>query len=469
MMARQHTLVIGAGTTGASVLRHLHGRVPLTLIDTRGEQAIAPALRQACPEVRYWPAADEQALRASIDSLLPELARAVVSPGLADDHWLLAALKAASVPVVTDIDLFFDALAGADARPAVPVISITGSNGKSTVATLTAGLLQAAGVNARAGGNLGPAALDLLADDVECYVLELSSFQLARSRCAPHSVATVLNVQADHLDYHGSLAAYAAAKQRIYTCAEKCVSPVDDALAAPEAAEVFWGITLAAPGPGQAGVCGDGRHRSFCVWPETAPAPRPLAPVSALRLAGAHNQRNALTALALVLAVVPDAAPAALAAGLSAYRGLPHRCEIVRELGGVRYINDSKATNVGATVAAVHGLAADPRDGGDASLVVLLGGDGKGADFTPLAQALAVGVRAAVVFGAAAAELQQALRDALTVFRCDTLDAALTQARSQARPGDTVLLSPACASFDQFRNFEDRGDAFRHQVEALAA
>ncbi|MFK7912916.1 MAG: UDP-N-acetylmuramoyl-L-alanine--D-glutamate ligase [Pseudomonadales bacterium] len=462
---RTRTLIVGAGMTGLSVLRHLGERDALTLVDTRAE-VVPESVRAAYPSVRFCLGDAATRELAQFDHLAAEFDRAVVSPGLDDDHWLVALVRDSGVPLCTDIDLFFAALDGVvDAR----VIGVTGTNGKSTVTDLTARLFAGIGLTASAGGNLGPAALDLLASPCQVYVLELSSFQLARSAAGRFAAATILNLQPDHLDYHGSMDAYAAAKQRIYLRAEVAVSNRDDAATQPALTDLkhcSFGLNL--PPHGGVGVAEQDGRSQLALAVSRGAAPIAVLNADALQLAGSHNLSNVLASLALVMAVVPDIdarQATQLARVLRDYRGLPHRCEPVAELDGVRYINDSKATNVGATVAAVEGLRAETRG----QLLLLLGGDSKGADFAALADVVVTGVRAAFVYGSAASELAKVLHSAVATRRHETLMEALDAARELAHPGDCVLLSPACASFDQFANFAARGDAFRDYVQELAA
>ncbi|MGI9324960.1 MAG: UDP-N-acetylmuramoyl-L-alanine--D-glutamate ligase [Pseudomonadales bacterium] len=458
------TLVVGAGTTGLSVLRHLYGQEPLVLIDTRGPEVFGADAQAELPAVQTLLDADRVHLETQLNSVLPKIRRAVLSPGLSEDHWLLRRLRDENISLCTDIDLFFAAVD-------VPVIGITGTNGKSTVTSLVATLLSAVGLRARAGGNLGPAALDLLSEDADAFVLELSSFQLARSERLPYRVACILNICPDHLDYHGTMSAYIEAKQRIYTAATHAVYAREDAETYPNsgpdggpAARSSFGLD--APALGDVGVLIQNQTRWLVAAVDSVASPWLVLPCAELGIPGRHNESNALAALAMVLALLPEPPDSeALAEALRGFSGLPHRCERVAVVNDVTFINDSKATNVGATVAAVEGLRSDA----GARLLVLLGGDGKGADFSALAPVLATGVRAAFVYGADAQRIYDVLADVLPTQHCPTLIDAVDAALVQAQPGDSVVLSPACASFDQFANFEARGDAFRQYVQELAA
>ncbi|HEX4871962.1 MAG TPA: UDP-N-acetylmuramoyl-L-alanine--D-glutamate ligase [Nevskiaceae bacterium] len=444
------TLIVGLGASGASVLRHLAaGDSALVVTDSRAAPPQIEALRAAHPAVEFR--------LGGFDAPRPlsQFREAVVSPGVDLREPLIRELQAAGVPVVGDIELF--------ARAArAPVVGITGSNGKSTVTTLLGEMARAAGRRVQVGGNLGTPALDLLEEQAELYVLELSSFQLETTHSLRCAAAVFLNLSEDHLDRHGSLAAYAAAKARIFQGCATAVVNADDA----------WtrtGVEQARNAPPQAfGLGAPGADQTYGLIEQDGetwlaesrhgePAPRALIAARALPLQGRHNLANALAALALADAVgLPRAASLA---ALQTFPGLPHRCVRVREHRGVRWINDSKGTNVGATLAAIQGF--------DGPLVWLGGGQGKGQDFSPLAPALAAKGRAAVLFGQDAPAIEQALLGALPVYREKDLAAAIRRAVRLAEPGDCVLLSPACASLDQFRNYAERGELFEQRVRAL--
>jgi UDP-N-acetylmuramoylalanine--D-glutamate ligase len=434
----QPVLVVGLGLSGAATVRHLARLgAKVTATDSRPEPA-GGGLRARHPGFDFY--------YGGLQTPVPpgEFAAVIASPGVPLETPLLREAVAAGVPLVGDIELFAHAATA-------PVLAVTGSNGKSTVTTLVGDMARAAGRRVAVGGNLGPPALDLLADDVALYVLELSSFQLETTRRLHCRAATFLNLSEDHLDRHGSMAAYAAAKARVFLDCEVAVVNRDDraTLAAAPAGAVSFGLDAG----GDYGVVD---HRGE-LW--LAHHGHPLLATSALKIQGLHNVANALAALALADAA-GIAREAALAA-LTRFAGLPHRCEWVADIAGVRWINDSKGTNVGATVAALHGLPAP--------LVWLGGGQGKGQDFAPLRMPLAEKGRAAVLFGADAAQIASALQGALPLSQVADLDSAVDLARHLARPGDRVLLSPACASLDQFRNYEARGERFRDRVRALAA
>lgn len=432
------TLVIGMGATGRSVIRHLYGREHLIAIDTRSTPPFLNTVRQEHPQVevlhqRDWPRA------------LAVARRVVVSPGVPLGHCLVRSAVAAGVPVASDIGLFLEAAGGA------PVIGVTGTNGKSTVVSLVGELLAAAGRRPGVGGNLGTPALDVLADDRDIYALELSSFQLERLDRPRLAVAAVLNVSADHGDRYPDLDAYAASKRRIFAGAQKVVFHADDLRTRPD--DDWWRDR--APCDAIA-LNGDPRWR---VGEETVFAAGGEIPTDTLALAGRHNHYNVLAALAIVYQAGVDVRRQHRV--LRAFRGLPHRTQLVATVDGVAYVDDSKATNVGACVAALEGLG-----NGQRNIVLIAGGDGKGACFGDLAPAVRRHVSRAVLLGADAPRMERALEGrAPTVRAADMADAVRL---AGATPGQIVLLSPACASFDMYANFEARGEAFRAAVRGLA-
>lgn len=435
----QPTLIVGLGVSGVSALRYLvREGADVVVTDSRAAPTDVDALRAEFPRVEFRLGAF------SAPQPLSRFAMAVVSPGVPVHEPFVRELADAGIEIVGDIELF--------ARSArAPVVGITGSNGKSTVTTLVGEMAKAAGIRVAVGGNLGTPALDLLGDDVALYVLELSSFQLETTSSLRCAAATILNLSQDHLDRHGTMAHYASAKQRIYAGCETAVINRDDPQPASGALRrVSFG--LARPqASGEYGIV----ERDGEAW---LAADVPLLPASALNVFGAHNWANALAAVALADAV--GVSRDAQISALRSFAGLPHRCEFVRELYGVRWFNDSKGTNVGSTLAALNGLPAP--------IVWLGGGQGKGQSFAELREPLARKGRAAVLFGEDAALIERDILGAAPVYRESDMAAALGRARGLARAGDQVLLSPACASFDQFRSYVDRGDRFRAAVLAMA-
>ena len=443
------TLVVGLGLSGRAICRHLSRRgVPFMVADTREAPPGLEDFRAAHPGVVVH--------LGPLDALDLEAAEEVVlSPGIDPHAAGLRALAGRIRPATGEPCLVGEiALFVREAR--APIAAITGSNAKSTVTTLVGEMAREAGVRVAVGGNLGTPALDLLQDhpDAELFVLELSSFQLETTPCLGAETAAFLNLSEDHLDRHGDMAGYRAAKLGVFRGARHAVVNAEDPATWPDievpALERF---TTRAPAAGEWGI---GRHRG-AEWLMHGEAP--LMPVAAMRLAGRHHQANALAALAMGHRL--GLPLAAMRAVLTRFPGLPHRSELVAQAGGVRWINDSKGTNVGATLAAIAGLGPTL----EGRLILLAGGVGKGADFTPLAEPLARFGREAILFGADAERLEAALAGHLDVTRVADLASALARAATIAAPGDAVLLSPACASLDQFANYAARGDAFRAWVE----
>jgi UDP-N-acetylmuramoylalanine--D-glutamate ligase len=439
---RPYAVIVGLGRTGLSAARYLRAqgwRVAVT--DTRASPPELAALTALDASIPVRAGALDAAL-------LDEALCVVASPGVPLSSPFFAAARARGLEIVGDIELFARA---ADA----PVAGITGTNGKSTVTTLLARMAQRAGLAVRVGGNLGEPALDLLEPGTALYVLELSSFQLETTTHLACRAATVLNVTADHLDRYASIGEYAAAKARIFARCDTAVVNLDDrqVMAMPRNARRVLSFSLrAAVGADYALAMHEGG------WWLTRRA-APLMPVSRLRIKGLHNAANALAALALGEALELPLAP--MLQELEEFPGLPHRSQWVAEVRGVTYINDSKGTNVGATLAAVLGLAGP--------LVMIAGGDGKNQDFAPLAAAFRGKVRHTVLIGRDAARIAEALAGVCALETVTTLPEAVRAAARAAQPGDTVLLSPACASLDMFRDYTQRGAVFAQAVGELAA
>jgi UDP-N-acetylmuramoylalanine--D-glutamate ligase len=428
----QDVLVLGAGVSGRSAAAFCaqHGaRVVL-------------AEERADVDARGLPAGIE--LRAGGPFPDPaDFDLVVPSPGVPPARYRARARR-----VWGDIELAARALS-------VPIVAVTGTNGKSTTVRLVEAMLRAAGLRARAGGNVGDAALGLVGEPLDVAVLEVSSFQLETIESFRPRVAVLLNLTPDHLDRHGDLAGYRAAKARLFEnqtrddVAILNADPALDDLAAACAARVF---RFAARGAVARGACWDGD--AVCLATGGAPQrialeglPRPTGPL----------RENLLAALLAVVAL--GAEPRKALAALASFAALPHRCELVAERGGVRFVNDSKATNPGATLPA---LAFETRP-----VLWIAGGKDKGLDYRELAAAPLARVRRALLIGEAAPRIAEALAGRVEIESVGTLDAAVARAAALAAPGDVVLLSPACASFDQFRNFEHRGERFRELVRAL--
>lgn len=439
-------IIVGLGVTGLSVARYLAGRdLPFAVCDTRANPPGLDKLKRFAPMADLYLGELDAQLLSSADEL-------IVNPGIALSTPAIQAAMQAGVKVVGDIELFARA---ADA----PIVALTGSNAKTTVATLLGQMAGKAGRRVAVGGNIGTPALDLLDLKADLYVLELSSFQLETTDALNAEVAVVLNVSEDHMDRYADLAAYHLAKHRIFRGARQVVINRDDALTRPLVADQLpcWSFGLDKPDfKGFGLIEQDGeKHLAFEF--------KALMPVSQLKTRGAHNQANALAALALGHAVGLPMAP--MLEALGEFTGLPHRCQWVGQHAGVDYYDDSKATNVGAALAAIEGFGGDLQG----KQVLVAGGDGKGADFSALAEPVSRHCRAVILLGRDADRLEQVLAGRALLQRVNTLDEAVIAAAALAQPGDAVLLSPACASLDMFRNFEERGRLFAAAVGRLSA
>lgn len=435
-------LIVGLGKTGVSTARHLVDRGwQIAATDTRAEPPGRQELATIAPQA-------ECAFGRFETSMLEGVQLVVASPGIALREPVIAEALVRGIDVVGDVELF--------AREVkAPVVGITGTNGKSTVTTLVGRMAARAGKRVAVGGNLGTPVLDLLREPIpELYVLELSSFQLETTQSLALQVATVLNLSEDHLDRHGTMEAYAAAKARIFRRCGTAVVNADDAWvrAMPcGSAHTVVGFSVdGAPGT-RYSVVEQGGERWLAIGGQ------PVLALSAMRLAGLHNAANALAALALGEACGLPLPP--MLDELREFTGLAHRSQWVAEKRGVRYINDSKGTNVGATVATVSGMPG--------SLLLIAGGDGKGQDFAPLAAALEGRVRVALLIGRDTPQLARVLADRCELVHCASIEEAVEHAARRARHGEIVLLSPACASLDMFRDYAERGDRFAAAVGRL--
>jgi UDP-N-acetylmuramoylalanine--D-glutamate ligase len=485
-------LVLGLGASGLAIARWLatQGHA-LRVADTRGDPPQLQALRDELPQAEFRGGTFATGLLDGVDllALSPGL-----SPTLSPAARLVKAAAARRIEVVGEIELFARELARLKAeRSYAPiVVAVTGTNGKTTTTRLAGLLIERSGKRVDVAGNIGPAALDVLRERLasnnlpEVWVLELSSFQLATTRSLKCDVAAVLNVTDDHLDWHSTPDAYAAAKARIFGAKTVQVLNRDDPRVAAMARRNARVVTFGAGAPSNADAYGivvdhgiawlawaeelasAGRRKKAAVE-EAAPVAEVhvhrLMPADALRIHGRHNALNALAALALARAVGCPLAP--LLHALPSYEGEPHRLQLIATIAGVQYYDDSKGTNVGATVAALDGLGAEGR-----KLVAILGGDGKGQDFAPLAAPLARSGRAAVLIGRDAPQIRAVLEQfapKVPLVAADTLEQAVVTAARLAHSGDAVLLSPACASLDMFRNYEHRAEVFADAVRELSA
>ncbi len=484
-LAGRHVLVAGLGESGLAMARWASFRGALvSVVDTREEPPQLGALRHDLPSAAFISAPLSVALLDGVDLLAWSPGLSIETGASAEFH---RAALARAVPVAGEIELFAQALAVLREQGYAPrLAAITGTNGKTTTTRLVGHLCAHAGLRVAVAGNIAPAVLDVLREGlVECgeapdparlpevWVLELSSFQLALTNSLAPDAATILNLSQDHLDWHASMTSYAAAKQRIYRGARLCVWNRDDPATEParDVPRASFGASLPAQ-VDEYGIAHDGGLRWLACAvagdepPPTRRRPAPvsvvvkrLMPADALRIRGAHNHANALAALALARAL--GAPMHRMLHALRDFEGEPHRCELVAVLDDVEYYDDSKGTNVGATVAALSGLGK--------RCLLIAGGDGKGQDFSPLAAPVRAHARAVFLIGRDASLLRDALADAgVPLHICSSLEQAVAQARAIAQLGDAVLLSPACASFDMFRNYGHRSEVFVSAVRSLA-
>lgn len=434
-------IIIGAGITGASVAHYLHKQdARFAVVDDRLYPPGAGRIQKNAPSatIHYG----DFNVTWQTDTL-------VLSPGLAPETF---AGYFGSTEIIGDIELFVK-------QWHKPIIAITGTNGKSTLVSLIAYACQQAGVAAIAVGNIGVAALDALESEAQIAVLEVSSFQLLTTKSLRADIAVILNITPDHLDRHGDFMSYKKIKQRIFLGAKKCITRADDPMTEPppegiQDIEIHRLIKTNTP-----------KHNCFSIVQDAHTTlydgTQPICTTNSCALRGAETAYSLLTAY--VVAQLMGFPLAAFVCGMQQFTGLPHRMQRVAVVDDVEYINDSKATNIGATVKALESLNAKE------NTIILLGGDGKNADFTALVPALARYSRLCVLYGTDERLVATVVNAQLQHKRTHTLNQALTLAHQEARPGDIVLLSPACASFDQFNNFVQRGKVFSRQVRSLAA
>ena len=453
-LAGRKVLVLGLGDTGLSMAKWLTRRgAAVRVADTRTVPPRFDDLKRALPDVPADCGPFREDSFAGVDML-------AISPGVPLEEPNVRRAVADGTDVVGDVELFARAIADRHPR----IIAVTGTNGKSTVTALAGAMAKAAGADCEVAGNIGPAVLDALMrrEDsgraASLWVVELSSFQLETTHSLAADAATVLNISEDHLDRYRGIDNYARAKARIFSGDGVQVLNRDDArstsMALPGRKTVTFGLD-APPRAGDWGLLERGGE------PWLAQGANAHLAAREMKLAGLHNAANALAALALCREIDLPLEP--LLAALRDFKGLPHRVELVGKAGGVRWYDDSKGTNVGSTVAALAGLARR-----DSKVVLIAGGDGKGQDFSPLKNAVARAARALVLIGRDALRIEAAIAGAgVTVRRAATMDQAVEFAATAAHPGDAVLLSPACASFDMFRDYRHRGEAFRQAVEGI--
>ncbi|ASP37222.1 UDP-N-acetylmuramoyl-L-alanine--D-glutamate ligase [Bacterioplanes sanyensis] len=440
-MNRTHNgkqLIVGMGQTGLSLARYCRMQGwPFDVCDSRSH----------LPDLSGWSdfndvdmfIGDWQSLDMSVYQ------RLLVSPGVPLASGEIQAAMAVGVELSCDIQLFVDAIS-------TPFFAITGSNGKSTVTILLTGMLNAAGVTAIAAGNIGVAVLDLLVEgqSADVFVLELSSFQLEMCQQLPSLAGTLLNLSPDHLDRYADMDHYWQAKQRIFNSAQCAVVNLDDDFSRPEVNidTVSFSVQQAAD------VCLQTHQQKPWIWVDD----QPLMAIAELGISGLHNVANVAAALAMMKAANMDVT--ASVDFLRTFKGLPHRCQTVADKHDIRFINDSKGTNVGSTLAAIEGIGPTV----EGRLIWLAGGVGKGQDFSCLADICQRYVSACVLFGQDANLIAQQINAANHTVVVETLEQAVAHVIPELQSGDVVLFSPACASFDQFKNFSERGDAFVHCV-----
>ncbi len=443
-------VIIGLGKTGLSCARYLHSQgLPFKVIDTRENPPGEEEYRQLFPDAPLHTGGFNEQWLMAADEL-------VVSPGIALKEPSISRAVENGATAIGDIELFCRAVN--TCSPNKPVVAITGSNGKSTVTTLVGEMVRQSGLNPGVGGNIGTPALDLLDDDsIDVYVLELSSFQLETTHSLRATAATVLNLSPDHMDRYPTLAEYHQAKQRIYKGCGTAVFNRDDPLTSPLLPVTSGAVTFTkgTPDLGQMGLLPDDEGVWLCKGLEKQMNTRQM------KLKGHHNYLNALAALALGEAIGLDSN--AMFEALVSFPGLKHRCQWLGEHEGVTWFNDSKATNVGASVAAIDGLG----EGLEGRIILIAGGDGKGADFTELKPAVDRYVSHLVLIGRDGPAIEQVVKGSVTIHNASSLEEAVSISAGLAEEGDAVLLAPACASFDMFNSFEHRGDRFAELVNGL--
>lgn len=442
-ITQQAQIVLGLGKSGLSLVRFLARQgQDFAVADSREQPPELHALQRDYPQVpvHCGPLSAE---------LLSAAQVLYVSPGLALSTPAIQTASRHGVRISGDIDLFAQ-------YARAPIVAITGSNAKSTVTTLVGQMFTAAGLNAAVGGNLGVPALDLLDAGVDAYVMELSSFQLETTSQLKARVAVCLNISEDHMDRYPDLDGYIAAKQRVFKQAQSIVINRDDVPSQPQMQPESWiSFGLSEPAAGEFGL----REQAGASY--LAYGDQLLLPVSQLKVRGSHNCANALAALAIGQAM--ELPLAAMLSALQAFTGLEHRCQWLRQLRAVDWYNDSKATNVGAALAAIEGLGAEH----SGKLVLIAGGDGKGADFSSLQAPIAHYCRAVIVLGRDAERIAQVVPSNVLLERVTSIEEAVSVAARLAHAGDSVLLAPACASLDMFKSFEARGDLFAQAVRGL--
>lgn len=442
--SNNYAVIVGLGATGLACANYLAKQnIPFVITDSRANPPLLKACQQQFPEINL-------ALGSLSVELINQAQQLIVSPGVSIKTPAIAKRRNQQIKPIGDIELFAQAVTK-------PVIAITGSNGKSTVTTLLGEMINAAGYKACVCGNIGKPVLSVLDEDCDFYVLELSSFQLETTHSLNTVAAVILNICEDHMDRYNNLAEYTQAKQRIYQHCQQAIVNADEKNTWQSVSFVKPPVSFSEQTPS---------NNNFGLINQNgiaylAKGQQLLLSAEEIVLKGTHRLTNALAAMAL-----GDAVGLSMDVMLSTvknFRGLAHRCELVREFNGVTWINDSKGTNVGATLAALKSLGAT----GQGKIVLIAGGDAKQADLLPLQPAIERYVSQLIVMGRDASLFEQAFKTVVPISKVDSLPQAVQFAASHAKSGDCVLLSPACASFDMFRNFEHRGDVFMQAVDAL--
>jgi UDP-N-acetylmuramoylalanine--D-glutamate ligase len=439
----RNTAIVGMGATGLSAARFLSSiGKSFVFADSRNEPPRLSEVREQYPDVSL-------VLGPFAEDLLLGFDRVVVSPGVSLKEPALVAARERGVKLIGDVELFLE-------QAAAPVIVITGSNGKSTVTTMLGKMAEACGLSAGVGGNLGTPMLDLLDERHQLYIIELSSFQLELVTDTRGAIAGLLNISPDHMDRYAGLQQYHAAKHRIFLGASTVINnrqdPLTNPLLSTSVKQGSFGLNK--PDLGSFGLLEeDGQQWLACGL-------EPLMLVADVAIKGTHNTANALAALALGQAAGLDMT--AMLETLKTYKGLPHRCEHVATINNVMYVDDSKGTNIGATIAALNGF------GDNANLILIAGGQGKEQNFAQLQKPVKQFVKLVALFGEDASQIASALENSVQVEQFDSLEDAVSKATASAESGDIVLFSPACASFDMFSGFEERGRCFQSAVQAVA-
>lgn len=445
-MTKKYTLVAGLGKTGQSVARYLTRKnEAFILFDTRQHINDLDAIRAQFPQATIH-------LHALPEELYPQIKEIIASPGISPREPFLQKAQQQAIPVIGDIECLAREVSA-------PMVGITGTNGKSTVTALLGEMAKAAGIKVAVGGNIGTPVLDLLGDGnpYELWVLELSSFQLDLTEHLALKAAALLNISQDHLDRYTSYAEYVHSKKSIFRCTQYQVCNRQDNTTYPNPEDAKAVITFGLDVP-QAGHWGIVQQNGSSFL---AKGSHCLLSIESLKLKGKQNWQNALAAC--ILADKAGIDEKSMACALESFPGLPHRCQWVRTLNEVVWINDSKGTNVGATQSAVCGLG----EAMQGKIILIAGGIGKGADFNALRACVQENVRAVVAMGEDAAKIAAALSEIVSITLAQSMEDAVAKANALAKPGDTVLLSPACASFDMFRDFNHRGEVFQQQVNKL--